>query len=191
MVQNYLIPRKFKVSINGSYSEEKNMNFSIPQGSVQGTSIFIAYASTIQEVIKDNLTLNGFAYNHSMHKQFKPGTSQEQDTIAILKTSLEDIKTWMDAVRLKLNESKTELIYFGSRQQLSKCSENTIRVISETINMCSTVRYLGGYLHSQLNFKEHINTKCKAALLNILRIHTIRRYLDKDTSHLLIKSLAL
>ena len=28
-------------------------------------------------------------------------------------------------------------------------------------------------------------------MLNILRIHNIRRYLDKDTTHLLIKSLAL
>ena len=37
----------------------------------------------------------------------------------------------MDAVNLKLNESKTEFIYLGSRQQLSKCSENTIRVINE------------------------------------------------------------
>ena len=30
------------------------------------------------------------------------------------------VKTWMDAVHLKLNESKTEFIYFGSRQQLKK-----------------------------------------------------------------------
>ena len=170
---------------------EKTRSFSIPQGSVQGAIIFIAYASTIQEVIKQDLTINGFADDHSIHKQFKPGNSQEQDTITILESSLEDVKSWKDAVRLKLNESKTEFIYFGSRQQLSKCSENTIRVINETINRCPTVRHLGGYLDSQINFREYINTKCKAAILNILRIHNIRRYLDKDTTHLLIKSLAL
>ena len=45
--KNYLIPRKFKVSINGTYSKEKTMNFSMPQGSVQGAFIFIAYASKI------------------------------------------------------------------------------------------------------------------------------------------------
>ena len=115
------------------------MNFSTPQGSVQGAFIFIAYASTIHEVIKEDLTLNGFADDHSIHKYFKPGTKQEQDTIAILKSSLKDVKTWMDTVRLKLNKSKTEFIYFGSGQQLSKCRENTIRVINETIDRCSTV----------------------------------------------------
>ena len=34
------------------------------------------------------------------------------------KESVLKVKDWMDAVRLKLNESKTKFIYFGSRQQL-------------------------------------------------------------------------
>ena len=94
--------------------------------------------------------------DHSICKQFRPGAGQEQDTIAILESSLKDIKAWMDAVRLRLNESKTEFIYFGSGHQLKKCYENTIKVIEETINRYSTVRYLGAHLDSQLNFKEHI-----------------------------------
>ena len=90
------------------------MNFSMPQGSVQEAFLFIAYASTVQEVMKEDLTLPGFADDHSICKQFKSGTRQEQDTIATLESSLKDMNTWMDAVRLKLNESKTEFIYFGS-----------------------------------------------------------------------------
>ena len=31
-----------------------------------------------------------------------------------------DIKSWMDAVKLKLSETKTEFIYFGGRHQLAK-----------------------------------------------------------------------
>ena len=189
--KNYLIPRRFKVSINGLYSSEKTINFSMPQGSVQGAFLFIAYVSTIQEVVKKDLTLTKFADDHSICKQFKSGSGQEQDTIAILESSLKDIKAWMDAVRLRLNESKTEFIYFGSRQQLKKCNENTIKVIEETINRWSTVRYLGACLDSQLSFKEHIKTKCKSAVLNIIRIWNIRKYLNKDTTHMLIKSLAL
>ena len=86
------------------------MNFSVPKGSVQGTILFIPYASTIQEVVKKDLTLTGFADHHSICKQFKSGTRQEQDTIAILKSSLKNIKAWMDAVRLELNKSKTDFI---------------------------------------------------------------------------------
>ena len=50
------------------------MNFSMPQGSVQGAFLFIAYASTIQEVVKEDLTLTGFVDDHSICKQFKSGT---------------------------------------------------------------------------------------------------------------------
>ena len=184
--KNYLNPRKFKVSINGSYSSEKTINFSVSQGSVQGAFLFIAYTSTIQEVVKKDLTLTGFADDHSICKQFRPGAEQEQDTIAILESSLKNIKAWMDAVRLRLNESKTEFIYFSSGQQLKKCNENTIKVIEEMINRCSTIRYLGAYLDSQLSFMEHIKTKCKSAVLNIIRIRNIRKYPDKDTMHMLI-----
>ena len=38
----------------------------------------------------------------------------------------------MEAVKLKLNEAKTEFIYFGSRQQLNKTTHNTINVIGES-----------------------------------------------------------
>ena len=189
--KNYMIPRKFKVSINGTYSNEKTINFSVPQGSVQGAFLLIAYASTIQDVMKIDLILTGFADDHSICKQFKSGTRKEQDTVANLESSLIDIKAWMDAVILKLNESKTEFIYFGSRQQLSKCSRNTTKVINKTIDRCSTVRYLVGYLDSQLNFEEHVRTKSKAAILNIIRIRNIRKYLDIDITHMLIKSVAL
>ena len=79
------------------------MNFRIPQGSIKGAFMFIAYASTIQECIKEDLTIKGFTDSHSICRQCKPRTSQEQNTIAILKSSLQDVKALMDAVRLKLN----------------------------------------------------------------------------------------
>ena len=34
--ENYLKPRHFKVCINGKYSAQKTMDFSVPQGSTQG-----------------------------------------------------------------------------------------------------------------------------------------------------------
>ena len=38
-------------------------------------------------------------------------TTDEHDTITIIEKSMLNLKTWMDAVRLKLNESKTKFIY--------------------------------------------------------------------------------
>ena len=57
----------------------------------------------------------------------------------------------MDAVHLKLNESKTEFIYFGSRQQLRKCPHKTVNINRETINRSTKVKYLGSHPDEELN----------------------------------------
>ena len=117
---NYLKPRKFKVKINGLSSTEKTMQFSIPQGSVQGAFLFIACTSTLYKAIT-HLTLNSFAHDHSLRKAFSPHqTNDEVSNITVIKKSMFEIKSWMDAVHLKLNESKMELICFVSQQLLQK-----------------------------------------------------------------------
>ena len=88
-----------------------------------------------------------------------------------------DIKSWMDAVQLKMNNNKTEFIYFGGPRQLEKCTNNQINVNGEQILRSQLTRYLGAYLDSALNFKQHIKIKCKAAMLNLLTIKAPRKYL--------------
>ena len=96
--EQYLKPRNFKVVINNQYSTTKTMDFSVPQGSVQGAYLFLIYSSTIQDVINDNLTLNGFADDHSIWKPFRTkhitskGTTNESDTITIIEKSMLNIK---------------------------------------------------------------------------------------------------
>ena len=87
--------------------------------------LFQLVCSTLTEIVPDSLTLNGFAEDHSIRKTFKPETTNsnqgnksppENNTIGIMEKSMHDIKAWMEAVKLKLNEVKTKFIYFGSRQ---------------------------------------------------------------------------
>ena len=98
------------------------MDFSVPQGSTQGAYLFICYASTLNEVVPKSLSLNGFTDDHSFRKSFKPTIpkgnrscvhTDEDDTITVMEKFMLDIKSWMDAVKLKLNETKTEFIYLG------------------------------------------------------------------------------
>ena len=65
-----------------------------------------------------------------------------------------NIKHWMDSVRLKMNPSKTEFIYFGSKQQLEKCFNNDLDVVGDLIIRSHTIRYLGTYLDENLNYKQ-------------------------------------
>ena len=109
----------------------------------------------------------GYADDHSIRKPFKPGNpngNTESDTITIMEDSTHEVSKWMNEVRLKLNESKTNFIYFGSKHQLKKCTIDKININSETIRRSDTVKYLGGHLDQNLNFRKHVITKCKAAM---------------------------
>ena len=52
----------------------------------------------------------------------------------------------MDQVCLKMNNSKTEFIYFGWPSQLDKCTTRKIDVNGEEITRLDHTRYLGAYL---------------------------------------------
>ena len=115
----------------------------------------------------------------------------ESNSIAIMEKSMQDIKAWMEAVKLKLNEARTEFIFFWSRQQLNKTTHTAINVIGELIKRSTKVWYLAGHLASNLTFKDHMHIKCKAATLNIIRICNIRKYLTRETCQKLILQLVI
>ena len=72
-VNSYLRPRSCKVNIKNSYSSARQQNFSIPQGSVAGPVLYLAYASTLEEVIqKENATKKSI-YNmeHKISKGYR------------------------------------------------------------------------------------------------------------------------
>ena len=192
---SYLKPRSFNVSIRGSTSQPRQLDYSVPQGSIQGAFLFIAYASTLDLVVQPSgLELNGFADDHSVRTTFKPSKldhEEECDTIANTEETMLKVKSWMDQVHLKLNEAKTEFIYFGWPSQLGKCTVSTIDINGRNIARSEVTKYLGAHLDSTLKFKKHIKTKYKAAMFNLKRIRAARKYLTRSTSNKLMVSLVI
>ena len=190
--RNYLSPRGFKVCINNKYSSEKDLTFSVPQGSCAGAVLFTAYCSPIEDQIERDCTLNGFADDHSIRKSFKAGNKiQEHDTRSEIQYSLLNVKTWMSQMKLKINGEKTEYIMFGNQIQLAKCDNDPLVFDSDLIQLSKCVKYLGGHLDSNLSFKDHIAKKCKAALINFNRIRSIRKVITREVCVTLVLSLCV
>ena len=193
--ESYLKPRRFRVVVGKEESQPRQLDYPVLQGSIQGAFLFVAYASTLDEIVDSTqLELNGFADDHSVRTAFKPSKLDHKDeleTITIIEQSMLEIKSWMDQVHLKMNESKTEFIYFGWPSQLDKCIKTSININEEEIVRANITKYLGAYLDSKLDFKEHIKTKCKAAMLNIYKIRAARRNLTRSACNKLMVSLVL
>ena len=65
---SYLQPRSLKVAVNGMYSEEKQLTYSIPQGSCLGANLFNLYCSMLNDVVPSDLHLSGFTDDHSQER---------------------------------------------------------------------------------------------------------------------------
>ena len=116
--KTYLYARKFIVYIDDHYSKEIDLKFSVPQGSLTGPILSLAYASTLRYVIPDTnmININGYANDHFLYKNFRDDNRiEEVNMIRSLELCMNDIKDWMDSNRLKMNAIKTEFIMFGSK----------------------------------------------------------------------------
>ena len=138
------------------------LKFSVPQGSCSCANLFLCYCSLIDDQINNSITINGFTDDHYIHKNFKAGNKdQEQQTKTDLEKAFKQINCWMDTMHLILNSDKTEYILFGSQAQLKKISPEPLNAHGDLTEISKVVRYLGVFLHQQLNFKQHIKVKFK------------------------------
>ena len=163
--------------------ETKELTCSVPQGSAYGANLFTCYASTLDGSF-NGWHQAGIKWICQWSLCFKAKSREDKySMIATIEELMLKIKEWMDTVRLKIKESKTEFMWLESRQQLKKCTTttNSLEVLGENIEKSEVIRYLRGYLDSTLTFKQHIKTKCKSALLNLFKIISIRNSLDKET----------
>ena len=188
----YLRPRDCKVVVGGQLSTSKNLEFSVPQGSCAGPVLYLAYASTMQEIIPSSIGLYGYADDHALKVNFKAhDRNAEKSCINDIENCMCSIKEWMDSNRLKMNSAKTEFILFGNQRQLQKCSTNSINVEQELVKKTGKIKYLGVWLDETLSLKAHITGKCRTAMLNIQRLKLIRSSLSVATCKTLVQGLVI
>ncbi len=153
--------------------------------------MYVTYAGTLFDVIPQPISEHGFADDHTANILFTLTPSMERKAIHDLQYCTITINDWMNGNKLKMNNSKTEFIMFGSRKQLDKCVPESIVIVNNVIPKQKFIRYLGAFLDETLNFKEHITRKCRTAMLNYFKIKSIRKYLTREATEILVLSLVV
>ena len=104
---SYLTNRKQYVSINGFKSDEKVMNFGVPQGSVLGPLLFLIYINDIHIALKYCKT-RLFADDTNLLIKNKSLKQLQKH----LNLDLRNLCNWLTTNKISLNASKTELLIF-------------------------------------------------------------------------------
>ena len=173
--QEVLIPDSNKYNNSQCHSIRKTLKSGVPQGSVLGPILFSLFVSPIGNICqKHNIQFHNYADDNENYITFRPTVrGNEDEKIAQLEACISEIRLWMRTNFLKLNDNKTEVIMFGTRQNLTKVKNKQICVGDTLVEIVEHVRNLGYYMDKEFKSKIHINktvSSCTYILRNIARV---------------------
>lgn len=93
---------------------------------------------------------------------------------------IEDIRQWMGSHYLKLNDSKTEFILFGTENDIDRVSGWTVSVGGAEIFPSRDARNIGAFLDSGMKMTAQISNTIRACYCQLRSIAKIKKYLSKD-----------
>ena len=192
-ITSYLQFRTQSVSINGQSSDLTPLRFGVPQGSVLGPQFFTIYASPISKIAqRHGVHLHMYADDTQLYLPFKINNTQDQlSAKARMEVCILEIKSWMDANKLKLNDTKTELITLSSKYQQSKIHVNEIQVANTQINASTSVRNLGVMFDNTLSMDTHVKKICQSVYFQIRNVTSIRKVLSDRAASMVVHALII
>ena len=90
-----------------------------------------------------------------------------------------------------MDDSKTEFIQFGSRQNLTKCIINDININGVKVYNVNCIKHLGVNSDYTLSMKELVKHKCNVAMANIFKIKSIRNVISEQSCTSLMLGLVI
>ncbi|KAL5252941.1 hypothetical protein ACHWQZ_G015637 [Mnemiopsis leidyi] len=171
---SFLKGRSQRIRLGSTTSDEILIKFGVPQGSVLGPVLFNLYIRSIYRHVREcGFGIQGYADDHQIMKTFKP---QEQGLVLStqLQSCFDVTKAWMADFYLAMNDSKTQIIVFGSTKVLNEISLKGVNLGGQTtVRFVTTVKNLGIQMDAGLTLDNHImelKRKCFHTLRNLAKI---------------------
>ena len=141
-IRSYLDGRSFQVQIGSALSQPIDVPYAVPQGSLLGPVLFICYIATLNNIIQGtSASMLGYTDGQAVYKSFLP--IDESSALKGLTEVIMRIRNWMKHLFIKMNDSKTEIVIFGTHSQCNKITTTTMEVGETSVNISSELNYLG------------------------------------------------
>ena len=184
----YLTNRTQKVKINDLESNSQPLLYGIPQGSILGPIIYTLYTTPLGNIIRNhNLNYHMYADDTQLYLSIEPANIH--DLIFSLENCIKDVKNWMTANKLKLNDEKTEVILCNPKKYDVDVSE--IKVGNDIVKFTESAKNLGVYFDEDLSMDTHFVNISKAVYLEIRRLKQMSKFVSESSLKTLAASFIL
>ena len=134
---------------------------------------------------------HGHAEDTQLYSSINPyRVSNQVVAVQDMENCISNVRDWMTASKLKMNDDKTECMLIETRQQLAKVSLEKIKVGENSIPPSQIVKNLGTLMDCNLTFHKQVNN-CKTPFYFLYGIRKIRKYLTKDVTATLFNALVI
>jgi hypothetical protein len=186
--RSYLTDRSQSVWYNGQMSSSVIIRFSVPQGSVLGPNLFVLYAAPVFAIARSfGFLVHGYADDLQLYDHVDLDACES--VVTRLSACVEAILAWMASNRLRLNPTKTEVIWLGAPRYVRQCPTGPLLVANVHITPSTQVRDLGVMVDSELSLVPHVNHVTSVCYYHIRQLRVLRRSLSTDAVHSLVRAL--
>ena len=183
-VQDFLSNRKQRVIINGSSSQEANVTSGIPQGSVLGPLLFVAYINDLPRGLQSTAKI--FADDTKLYAR-----SDSIEGPQKLQSDLDKLQDWSNKWLLRFHPEKCCVLKVGRDNNNEYFMKQDTQSGNRTIKLKTTGKEkdLGVIIDDNLSFKDHVFQSTAKANKIAGLIRRTFSFLSDKTFVLLFKSL--
>lgn len=187
---DYLSGRSQCVSIGEHVSDDLEVTYGVPQGSILGPTLFLCYINELCQLQIQDCKIISYADDTTL--TFVGDTWEEAYTKA--QAGFNTVCHWLAANSLTLNSDKTKLMQFSIRNPpenafnvyqifAHKCSVPPVSQCSNCplIKAAKSIRYLGVTFDNRLSFGEHIHNIAQKVRKLTYIFRKLRHVADRKT----------
>lgn len=175
--KSYLSERTQQVKLCNVFSEKRNIEFGVPQGSILGPLLFVLFINDLPLYIK-NCTTDLYADDSTLHLSGKNVYMLEKE----MQNELNSVEVWCRENNMYINTSKSKCMLIGTKPKLSTIEiQPRLEIFSEFLNVSACEKILGIQIDANLIWKEQIDMICKNISSRIYLLSQIKSFLNLET----------